>query len=70
MEKTNINEIIGMRIQTRIGMNKKYTANERYELMCQIEKEIENIISVHNDLICLGGKGEWIYSDEQEDLIG
>lgn len=64
MSELNTRDIIGMRIQTEIAFDKKPYAEEKNNLICQIENDIENVISKYNGLICFGGKGEWIYSDD------
>ena len=56
-------EIIGMKITSKIIFDNKYNTQERNQLMNDIECEIEKVIIQHNNLIAVGGKGEWIYED-------
>ena len=53
-------EIIGMIISTKIMFNDNLDSEQRKEIMCQIENEFSKVISKHQKLVDLGGKGEWI----------
>ena len=58
-------EIIGMVISPKIMFNDSLNSVQQREIMCQIENEFSEVISKHKNLIGLGGKGEWIYRDNE-----
>jgi len=60
-------EIQGMNITTKIMFNRNYNRDERIEFINLIEDEFSEVISKHKELVGMGGRGEWIYKEEDDE---
>ena len=63
------NKIVGFTISVEVLINKGLNENEIQSLLCNIEEEISNNLKDKFDCEVIGGKGKFIYTDNENNLI-